>query len=50
VANASDLSIYEVQIQLHSLLGRLGVVKALEELGVKTGDTVSIGEAELEWN
>ena len=50
VANASDLSLYEVQIQLHSLLGRLGVVKALEELGVRSGDTVSIGEAELEWN
>jgi GTP-binding protein len=50
VANASDLSVYEVQIQLHRLLGRLGVVKALEELGVKTGDTVSIGEAELEWS
>jgi len=50
VANASDLNMYEVQIQLHSLLGRLGVVKALEELGVKTGDTVFIGEAELEWS
>jgi GTP-binding protein len=50
VANASDLNVYEVQIQLHSLLGRLGVVKALEELGVKTGDTVFIGEAELEWS
>ncbi|MFP6570102.1 MAG: GTPase ObgE [Dehalococcoidia bacterium] len=50
VANASDLNVYEVQIQLHSLLGRLGVVKALEELGVKSGDTVFIGEAELEWN
>lgn len=50
VANASDLQLYEVQIQLHHLLGRLGVVQALVDLGVKTGDTVHIGEAELEWS
>jgi hypothetical protein len=29
---------------------RIGVVQALEDLGVKTGDTVFIGEAELEWS
>ena len=50
VANASDLQLYEVQVQLHQLLGRLGVVQALVDLGVKTGDTVHIGEAELEWS
>jgi Obg family GTPase CgtA-like protein len=50
VANASDLNLYEVQIQLHRLMERLGVVQALEDLGVKTGDTVFIGEAELEWS
>ena len=50
VADASDLSVYEVQLQLHKLMDRLGVVKALEDLGVKPGDTVFIGEAELEWN
>ena len=50
VANASDLNLYEVQIQLHRLMERLGVVQALEDLGVETGDTVFIGEAELEWS
>ena len=50
VAGASDLNVYEVQLQMHKLMGRLGVVKALEDLGVKSGDTVFVGEAELEWN
>lgn len=50
VADASDLQLYEVQVQLHYLLGRLGVVQALVDLGVNTGDTVYIGEAELEWS
>jgi GTP-binding protein len=31
------------------LLGKLGVEDALREAGVKTGDTVRIGENELEW-
>jgi len=50
VASASDLNMYEVQLQLHRLMERIGVVQALEDLGVKTGDTVFIGEAELEWS
>jgi GTP-binding protein len=50
IANASDLNIFEVQLQLHKLLERLGVVRALDDLGVKMGDTVFIGEAELEWS
>ncbi|MDA1257383.1 MAG: GTPase ObgE [Chloroflexi bacterium] len=50
VARASDLELYEVQVQLHHLLDRLGVVQALLDLGVETGATVNIGEAELEWS
>jgi GTP-binding protein len=50
IANGSDLSIYEAQLQMHKLLERLGVVQALDNLGVKGGDTVSVGQAELEWN
>ena len=30
-------------------LNKLGVVDALREAGVETGDTVRIGETELEW-
>jgi GTP-binding protein len=50
IANGSDLSIYEAQLQMHKLLERLGVVQALDNLGVKGGDTVYVGQAELEWN
>ncbi len=50
IAGASDLNVYEVQLQLHKLMDGVGVVKALEDLGVKTGDTVFVGKAELEWN
>ncbi len=41
---------YEEAIhRLHRRLEAMGVTKALEEAGVKPGDTVYIGEMELEW-
>ena len=36
--------------KLHRSLERLGVTKAIEEAGVEAGDTVFIGETELEWS
>ena len=36
--------------RLHRALERLGVVKAMEEAGVQKGDTVYIGDSELEWS
>jgi GTP-binding protein len=36
--------------RLHRSLERLGVVKAMEEAGVQKGDTVYIGDSELEWS
>ena len=36
--------------KLHRSLERLGVTKAIEEAGVEAGDTVYIGETELEWS
>jgi GTP-binding protein len=36
--------------RLHRALERLGVTKAMEEAGVQEGDTVFIGDTELEWS
>ena len=36
-------------MQLHGELDRLGVLRALREQGVATGDTVLIGKVEMEW-
>jgi GTP-binding protein len=36
--------------RLHRALEGLGVTKALEEAGVQEGDTVYVGETELEWS
>jgi GTP-binding protein len=36
--------------KLHRALERLGVTKAMEEAGVRKGDTVLIGDTELEWS
>jgi GTP-binding protein len=36
--------------RLHRALEGLGVTKALEEAGVKEGDSVYVGETELEWS
>ncbi len=40
----------EAILRFHRLLERLGVVDALIEAGVQKGDTVFIGEYELEWS
>jgi GTP-binding protein len=36
--------------RLHRALERMGVTEAMEEAGVQEGDTVYIGEIELEWS
>jgi len=36
--------------RLHRALERMGITKAMEEAGVQQGDTVYIGDAELEWS
>ncbi len=36
-------------LHLHRQLERLGVIEALEKAGVRPGDTVYIGDVELEW-
>ena len=44
-----DLSNWRARLQFHRELGRLGVIGALEKAGVAPGDTVRIGEVEMEW-
>ena len=39
----------EAVLRFQKILETLGVSKALEEAGVRTGDTVFIGDHELEW-
>ena len=45
----ADLRDWKAMIQIWKELERLGVVKVLEEKGVKPGDTVRLGKVELEW-
>jgi GTP-binding protein len=41
--------LYEAVTRFQKTLERLGITQALEEAGVQAGDTVFIGEMELEW-
>lgn len=49
IAAGSDLGDWAVRVQYHAQLARLGVTRRLEELGVRAGDTVMVGESEFEW-
>jgi len=49
VARRVDLNDWRTRMQFHQLLGRLGVLQALERGGVQPGDMVRIGPVELEW-
>ena len=44
-----DLGNWRARVQFHGELNRLGVIAALERAGVAPGDTVRIGEYEMEW-
>jgi GTP-binding protein len=45
----ADLDSDEGVADLQKQLERLGVLKSLEQAGVRPGDTVRIGDFELEW-
>lgn len=49
IAERVDVRSWSARIQLYARLRRTGVVKALEDAGIMPGDTVRIGETELEW-
>ena len=44
-----DLDDWGVQAQLWGEFERIGVARALDRAGAKAGDTVKIGDTELEW-
>ncbi len=48
-AAGSDLGQWAGRVQLRLQLDRLGVTRALEEAGIKEGDTVRFGKIELVW-
>ena len=49
LANGSNLSNWDAQVQYHQKLVQMNVAGQLERLGAKTGDTVRAGEWELIW-
>jgi GTP-binding protein len=49
IAGMVDLDHWEARMQFYRRLQHTGVVKALEDAGVRTGDTVHIGEIEFLW-
>ena len=44
-----DRNNWNAMVQLHEHLRRLGVVAAVEEAGIKPGDTIKVGKLEWEW-
>jgi GTP-binding protein len=50
VAAMTPFVLPEAAARFQRQLRAMGVVDALREAGVQTGDTVYIGERELEWN
>ena len=49
LVRGTDINDWEARMQVMSLLEKAGVHQALQKAGVKEGDTVRIGNAELEW-
>ena len=49
IVEVSNLDNWSTRMQLHRELSRVGVIKALDSAGAKTGDAVRIGSIELEW-
>ena len=45
----ADMRDYRVMLQLWREMSRLGIAQRLEEAGIEAGDTIRIGQAELEW-
>ena len=45
----ADMRDYRVLLQLWREMTRLGIARQLEEAGIEAGDTIRIGNAELEW-
>ena len=49
IAAMVDMGDWDAKMQFHDHLRRRGVLSALEEAGIETGDTVRLGAKEWEW-
>lgn len=49
LAARADMRDYRVLLQLWREMTRIGMARRLEEAGITAGDTIRIGNAELEW-
>ena len=49
IADRIDYEDWMARMQLYRHMGKVGVVRALEESGIKVGDTVRLGTVEWEW-
>lgn len=49
IAAVADLRVFRARLQFRGELDKLGVLQALMDAGVKSGDLVRIGKVELEW-
>ena len=50
LAMGSDLDDPVVRLQYHRELLRMSVINKLQEMGVGQGDTILVGDRELQWS
>jgi GTP-binding protein len=50
MATMVDPENWQARSQFYGHLRKLGIVQKLEDLGIKTGDTVQLGDTEWEWS
>ena len=50
IAQRIDYEDWTARMQLYKHMKKTGVVRALEEAGIKKGDTVQMGGIEWEWD
>jgi GTP-binding protein len=49
LAGMTDPNNWEARLQLYDQLRRMGVIQALEDAGIKHGDTFKVGKLDWEW-
>ena len=49
LAGMTDPNNWEARLQLYNQLRRMGVIQALEDAGIKHGDTFKVGKLDWEW-
>ncbi len=49
LAGMTDPNNWEARLQLYDQLRRMGVIKALEEAGIESGDVFKVGKLDWEW-